>query len=50
MIRYIIIRLLSIVFTFFFISVLVFVLMHAIPGGPFDPVDMPYQILRKLKS
>ena len=33
MIRYIINRLLSIVFTFFFISVLVFVLMHAIPGA-----------------
>ena len=39
--RYIINRILSIVFTFFFISILVFILMHAIPGGPFDPVDMP---------
>ena len=49
MIRYIINRLLSIVFTFFFISVLVFVLMHAIPGGPFDPVDMPLSDSAKAK-
>mgnify|MGYP003319890718 FL=1 len=49
MIRYIINRILSIVFTFFFISVLVFVLMHAIPGGPFDPVDMPLSDSAKAK-
>ena len=49
MIGYIINRILSIVFTFFFISVLVFVLMHAIPGGPFDPVDMPLSDSAKAK-
>ena len=47
--RYIINRILSIVFTFFFISILVFVLMHAIPGGPFDPVDMPLSDSAKAK-
>ena len=49
MISYIINRLLSIVFTFFFISILVFILMHAIPGGPFDPVDMPLSDSAKAK-
>ena len=49
MIRYIINRLLSIVFTFFFISILVFILMYAIPGGPFDPVDMPLSDSAKAK-
>ena len=49
MIRYIINRLLSIVFTFFFISILVFILMHAITGGPFDPVDMPLSDSAKAK-
>ena len=47
--RYVINRILSIVFTFFFISILVFVLMHAIPGGPFDPVDMPLSDSAKAK-
>jgi ABC-type dipeptide/oligopeptide/nickel transport system permease component len=38
---YILKRLLSIFFTFVAVSIIVFVMMHSIPGGPFDPVDMP---------
>jgi len=34
-------RLLSIMVTFFIVSVLIFVMMHAIKGGPFDAGDMP---------
>lgn len=34
-------RLLSISVTFIIVSILVFVMMHAIPGGPFDATDMP---------
>jgi ABC-type dipeptide/oligopeptide/nickel transport system permease component len=41
MIFYIIKRLLSVIFTFFAVSLIVFIMMHSIPGGPFDPVDMP---------
>jgi ABC-type dipeptide/oligopeptide/nickel transport system permease component len=41
MIRYLVQRLLSICFTFFAVSVLVFIMMHAIPGGPFDAREMP---------
>ena len=41
MIGYIVRRLLSICVTFFVVSILLFVMMHAIPGGPFDATDMP---------
>lgn len=41
MAAYIIRRLLSIVVTFFAVSVIIFLMMHAIPGGPFDGNDMP---------
>ena len=41
MILYILRRLLSIALTFFIVSVLIFLMMHAIPGGPFDGNDMP---------
>ena len=41
MIFYIFKRLLSVFFTFIVVSLIVFVMMHSIPGGPFDPVDMP---------
>jgi ABC-type dipeptide/oligopeptide/nickel transport system permease component len=34
-------RLLSVLFTFIAVSLIVFIMMHSIPGGPFDPVDMP---------
>ena len=49
MIGYIINRILSSVFTFFFISLLVFVLMHSIPGGPVEPVDMHVSASAKAK-
>ncbi|MCC7320550.1 MAG: ABC transporter permease [Rubellimicrobium sp.] len=38
---YIIRRLLSIAVTFFVVSLLIFLMMHAIPGGPFDAGEMP---------
>lgn len=41
MILYIVRRLLSISLTFFIVSLLIFLMMHAIPGGPFDAQDMP---------
>ena len=41
MIYYILKRLLSVFFTFIAVSLIVFIMMHSIPGGPFDPVDMP---------
>ena len=41
MIFYIIRRLLSIAVTFFVVSVIIFLMMHAVPGGPFDGNDMP---------
>jgi ABC-type dipeptide/oligopeptide/nickel transport system permease component len=41
MILYILRRLVSIAVTFFVVSVLIFLMMHAIPGGPFDGNDMP---------
>ena len=41
MIRYIAGRLLSIMLTFFVMSLIVFLMMHAVPGGPFDGNDMP---------
>jgi ABC-type dipeptide/oligopeptide/nickel transport system permease component len=41
MIHYILGRLLSVALTFFVVSVIVFLMMHAVPGGPFDGNDMP---------
>ncbi len=41
MILYIIRRLLSIAVTFFVVSMIVFLMMHSVPGGPFDGNDMP---------
>lgn len=41
MLRYIVGRLLSILLTFFLVSVIVFLMMHSVPGGPFDGNDMP---------
>lgn len=34
-------RLVSAVFTFIVVSILIFLMMHAVPGGPFDGNDMP---------
>lgn len=34
-------RLVSAVFTFVVVSILIFLMMHAVPGGPFDGNDMP---------
>jgi len=41
MIRYILGRLASVALTFTCVSVIVFLMMHAVPGGPFDGNDMP---------
>lgn len=41
MIFYIIKRLLSIAVTFFVVSLVIFLMMHAVPGGPFDGNEMP---------
>lgn len=41
MILYIVRRVLSIAVTFFIVSILIFLMMHAVPGGPFDGNDMP---------
>ncbi len=41
MIGYFVRRLLSISVTFIVVSILVFVMMHSIPGGPFDATEMP---------
>lgn len=41
MTRFILFRLLSVMVTFFTVSVIVFLMMHAVPGGPFDGNDMP---------
>ncbi|ROT96330.1 ABC transporter permease [Histidinibacterium lentulum] len=38
---YILRRLLSVMVTFFVVSVIIFLMMHSIPGGPFDGGDMP---------
>ena len=34
-------RLISIALTFFVVSLIIFLMMHAVPGGPFDGNDMP---------
>ncbi|MDE0782956.1 MAG: ABC transporter permease [Planktomarina sp.] len=49
MFGYVIRRLLSICLTFFIVSMLLFVMMHAIPGGPFDATDMPLNEAAKAK-
>jgi ABC-type dipeptide/oligopeptide/nickel transport system permease component len=49
MLRYIIGRLLSILLTFFLVSVIVFLMMHSVPGGPFDGNDMPVSDAVKAK-
>jgi len=41
MIGFILRRLISVLTTFFVVSILIFMMMHAIPGGPFDGGDMP---------
>lgn len=41
MIMYILRRLVSIMVTFIIVSIIIFLMMHAIPGGPFDAQDMP---------
>lgn len=38
---YILRRLVSVVVTFIIVSVIIFLMMHSIPGGPFDHGDMP---------
>lgn len=49
MIRYILQRLASIALTFTVVSVIVFLMMHAVPGGPFDGNDMPVSDAVKAK-
>ena len=49
MIRYIAGRLLSIMLTFLVVSVIIFLMMHAVPGGPFDGNDMPVSDAVKAK-
>lgn len=41
MFAHIIRRVLSVAFTFIVVSVIIFLMMHAVPGGPFDANDMP---------
>ena len=41
MLFYIIRRLLSVAVTFIVVSLIIFFVMHAVPGGPFDANDMP---------
>ena len=41
MIIFIVKRLASILITFLIVSVIIFLMMHAVPGGPFDGNDMP---------
>jgi ABC-type dipeptide/oligopeptide/nickel transport system permease component len=49
MIRYIIGRLASVALTFFLVSVIVFLMMHSVPCGPFDGNDMPVSAEVKAK-
>lgn len=49
MTRYILGRLASIALTFFVVSVIIFLMMHAVPGGPFDGNDMPVSAEVKAK-
>jgi ABC-type dipeptide/oligopeptide/nickel transport system permease component len=41
MLGYILRRLVSVAFTFITVSIIIFLMMHAVPGGPFDANDMP---------
>jgi ABC-type dipeptide/oligopeptide/nickel transport system permease component len=41
MIGFVLRRLVSVAVTFFVVSIFIFLMMHAIPGGPFDGHDMP---------
>ncbi|MCB0074572.1 MAG: ABC transporter permease, partial [Caldilineaceae bacterium] len=41
MARYLIGRVLSLIFVLFVVSVITFVLMHSVPGGPFDESKSP---------
>jgi ABC-type dipeptide/oligopeptide/nickel transport system permease component len=49
MIRYVAGRILSIMLTFLVMSLIVFLMMHAVPGGPFDGNDMPVSAEVKAK-
>jgi ABC-type dipeptide/oligopeptide/nickel transport system permease component len=49
MIGYIIKRMGSLLVSFLIVSVIVFILMHAIPGGPFDESKMPLSEATKAK-
>lgn len=41
MLAHIIRRILSVAFTFIVVSIIIFLMMHSVPGGPFDANDMP---------
>lgn len=41
MLGYILRRLVSVLVTFVIVSIIIFLMMHSIPGGPFDAGDMP---------
>jgi len=49
MIPFILHRLASILLTFVIVSVIIFLMMHAVPGGPFDGNDMPVSDAVKAK-
>ncbi len=49
MMRFVLGRLASIALTFFVVSVIIFLMMHAVPGGPFDGNDMPVSDAVKAK-
>ena len=41
MLAHILRRILSVAFTFIVVSIIIFLMMHSVPGGPFDANDMP---------
>jgi len=41
MVAYILNRLAGLFFVFFIVSIVAFLLMHSVPGGPFDEDNMP---------
>jgi len=47
MVAYIINRLSGLIFVFFLVSVVAFLLMHSVPGGPFDEAQMPLSAQQK---
>jgi ABC-type dipeptide/oligopeptide/nickel transport system permease component len=49
MFTYVLKRLVSLVVTFFVVSMIIFSLMHSIPGGPFDEDKMPLSPAAKAK-